>query len=51
MIEFLLHMHATHTSVETMQKMERWISEHRQVRSVLIAVQRASPLLFNMADM
>ena len=33
MIEFLLHMHATHTSLETMQKMERWIAEHRQVRS------------------
>ena len=29
MIEFLLHMHATHTSQETMQKMERWIAEHR----------------------
>lgn len=30
MIEFLLNMHATHTSVETMQKMERWIAEHRK---------------------
>ena len=30
MIEFLLAMHHTHTSEEVMQKMERWILEHRQ---------------------
>ncbi len=30
MIEFLLAMHHTHTSEEAMQKMERWIMEHRQ---------------------
>ena len=30
MIEFLLAMHHTHTSEEVMQKMERWIMEHRQ---------------------
>lgn len=28
-IEFLLHMHQTHTSLEVMQKVERWIIEHR----------------------
>ena len=32
LIEFLLTMHDTHTSLEAMQKMERWIIEHRQVR-------------------
>ena len=31
LIEFLLSMHGTHTSLEAMQKMERWIVEHRQV--------------------
>lgn len=31
LIEFLLTMHDTHTSLEAMQKMERWIIEHRQV--------------------
>lgn len=30
MIEFLLAMHHTHTSEEVMQKMDRWILEHRQ---------------------
>lgn len=30
MIEFLLAMHHTHTSEEVMQKMQRWIMEHRQ---------------------
>ncbi|CAL5220580.1 g2618 [Coccomyxa viridis] len=30
LIEFLLTMHDTHTSLEAMQKMERWIIEHRQ---------------------
>lgn len=30
MIEFLLAMHHTHTSEEVMQKMDRWIMEHRQ---------------------
>ena len=30
MIEFLLAMHQTHTSEEVMQKMDRWIMEHRQ---------------------
>lgn len=29
-IEFLLRMHETHTSLEVMQKMERWIMEHRK---------------------
>jgi len=33
LIEFLLSMHNTHTSLEAMQKMERWIVEHRQVRT------------------
>jgi IMP and pyridine-specific 5'-nucleotidase len=32
LIEFMLGMHSTHTSLEVMQKMERWIVEHRQVR-------------------
>ena len=31
MIEFLLQMHVTHTSMETMVKMERWIEHHRRV--------------------
>ena len=31
MIEFLLQMHVTHTSMETMVKMERWIEQHRKV--------------------
>ena len=31
LIEFLLSMHGTHTSLEAMQKMERWIIQHRQV--------------------
>lgn len=30
MIEFLLAMHHTHTSQEVMQKMDRWIMEHRR---------------------
>ncbi|GAB4818971.1 hypothetical protein N2152v2_006017 [Parachlorella kessleri] len=29
-IEFLLHMHQTHTSLEVMQKVERWVVEHRK---------------------
>jgi IMP and pyridine-specific 5'-nucleotidase len=29
-IEFMLEMHQTHTSLEVMQKMERWIIEHRR---------------------
>ncbi len=29
-IEFMLRMHETHTSLEVMQKMERWILEHRK---------------------
>lgn len=29
-IEFLLRMHETHTSLEVMQKVERWIAEHRK---------------------
>ncbi|KAI3438181.1 hypothetical protein D9Q98_000618 [Chlorella vulgaris] len=29
-IQFLLDMHQTHTSLEVMQKMERWIVEHRK---------------------
>ncbi len=33
LIEFLLSMHHTHTSLEAMQKLERWINEHRQARS------------------
>ena len=36
LIEFLLSMHHTHTSLEAMQKMERWITEHRQVSMHLI---------------
>ena len=31
MIEFMLRMHETHTSLEVMQKMEKWISEHQKV--------------------
>ena len=31
MIEFMLNMHRTHTSLEVMQKMEKWMAEHRQV--------------------
>ena len=31
LIEFLLSMHGTHTSLEAMQKLDRWIVEHRQV--------------------
>ena len=30
MIEFMLRMHETHTSLEVMQKMERWILEHQK---------------------
>ncbi|CAK0783513.1 hypothetical protein CVIRNUC_006712 [Coccomyxa viridis] len=30
LIEFLLSMHGTHTSLEAMQKLDRWIVEHRQ---------------------
>ncbi len=29
-IQFALDMHQTHTSLEVMQKMERWIIEHRK---------------------
>ncbi|EFN54801.1 hypothetical protein CHLNCDRAFT_52757 [Chlorella variabilis] len=29
-IQFVLEMHQTHTSLEVMQKMERWIVEHRK---------------------
>jgi len=28
-IGFLLRMHETHSCLETMEKMERWIQEHR----------------------
>jgi hypothetical protein len=28
-ISFLLRMHETHSCLETMEKMERWIQEHR----------------------
>lgn len=35
LIEFMLSMHSTHTSLEVMQKMERWIVEHRQVWNIL----------------
>lgn len=31
MIEFMLRMHETHTSLEVMQKMEKWILEHQKV--------------------
>ena len=34
LIEFLLAMHATHTSAEAMAKMERWVAEHRQARAL-----------------
>ena len=37
LIEFLLSMHGTHTSLEAMQKMDRWIVEHRQVSARAIA--------------
>ncbi len=33
MIEFMLRMHETHTSLEVMQKMEKWITEHQKVRT------------------
>jgi len=29
-IEFMIKMHRTHTSMEVMQKMERWVREHQQ---------------------
>jgi IMP and pyridine-specific 5'-nucleotidase len=29
-ISFLLEMHTTHTSLEVMQKVERWVAEHRR---------------------
>ena len=29
-IQFLLDMHATHTSLEVMQKLDKWIAEHRR---------------------
>lgn len=29
-IQFLLDMHQTHTSLEVMQKVERWVDEHRR---------------------
>jgi len=29
-IQFLLDMHQTHTSLEVMQKVERWVAEHRR---------------------
>ena len=29
-IQFLLDMHQTHTSLEVMQKVERWVEEHRR---------------------
>ena len=32
LIDFLLQMHSTHTSLEVMLKMDRWIVEHRQAR-------------------
>lgn len=38
LIEFLLSMHHTHTSLESMQKLERWITEHRQVFASLLSV-------------
>lgn len=34
MIEFMLRMHETHTSLEVMQKMEKWIAEHQKVKSL-----------------
>lgn len=36
LIEFILEMHKTHTALEVMQKMERWIREHRQVPSTTL---------------
>lgn len=32
MIEFMLRMHETHTCLEVMQKMEKWMAEHQKVR-------------------
>ena len=44
MIEFLLQMHSTHTSQETMQKMDRWIAEHRRVGACsCVCLQACSP--------
>ena len=37
MIEFMLRMHETHTSLEVMMKMDLWMSEHRKVRSQVMA--------------
>ena len=34
LIDFLLQMHSTHTSLEVMLKMDRWIVEHRQARAL-----------------
>lgn len=33
LIDFMRRMHETHTCEEVMLKMERWMAEHRQVRS------------------
>ena len=33
MIEFMLQMHETHTCLEVMQKMEKWMAEHQKVIS------------------
>eukprot|EP00884_Botryococcus_braunii_P003359 jgi/Botrbrau1/13023/Bobra.0389s0016.1 len=35
LIEFILEMHKTHTALEVMQKMERWIREHRQLLQLI----------------
>ena len=37
MIEFMLRMHETHTSLEVMMKMDLWMSEHRKVRSQVMS--------------
>jgi IMP and pyridine-specific 5'-nucleotidase len=31
LIEFIMGMHQTHTPVEVMAKMDRWVEEHRYV--------------------
>ena len=53
MIEFLLQMHVTHTSMETMVKMERWIEHHRKVlwHLTLLPAQRVRVLRLHAAGL
>ena len=41
MIEFMLRMHETHTSLEVMVKLDLWMSEHRKVRSQMLSCYQA----------